>query len=199
MRPSSGRAIEDAAALEESIHSLPAPEEAPAFIILSGLPGTGKSHFAQALADRYPFAVLQIDVLRKQLFPRPVYSKQEHTRIFAAVHALIDRLLSRKVSVLYDATNLKEQHRRELYAIGEANGARLRVIRIHSPEKVALGRLSERSGARKESWSSDANADVYEAMRLEAEPIERPYIEVDTSRDLKKAVDKIVRELRTGK
>lgn len=186
--------------LEASMRPLPAPEETPAFVILSGLPGSGKSHFARELANRYPLAVLQIDALRKVLFPRPTYSKSEHTRIFAAVHALIDRLLSRKVSVLYDATNLKEQHRRDLYAIGDAIGARLHIILVRSPEQVALSRLSERRGAGRESWSSDADEEVYEAMRLEAEPIERTHVEVDTSKDIERAVDKIVRELKaTGK
>jgi predicted kinase len=200
MRRVSRQAREDADALESSIHPLPAPEEVPAFIILSGLPGSGKSHFAQELSHRYPLAVLQIDVLRKVLFPRPVYSKQEHTRIFAAVHVLIDRLLSRSISVLYDATNLKEQHRRDLYAIGDANGARLRIIRIHSPDEVALSRLSERGATGERAWSSDADEEVYETMRLEAEPIERSYVEVDTSKDVKEAVDKMVRDLKgTGK
>jgi predicted kinase len=195
MRRASRQAREDAEALEASLRPLPASEEVPAFIILSGLPGSGKSHFAQELSNRYPLAVLQIDVLRKLLFPRPVYSRQEHTRTFAAVHVLIDRLLSRKLSVLYDATNLKEQHRRDLYAIGDANGARLRIIRIHSPDQVALSRLSERSTTGEQAWSSDADEQVYETMRLEAEPIERSYIEVDTSKGIKEAVDNIVRDL----
>lgn len=196
MRRPSKRAKADATALEASLGALPAAEDVPAFVILSGLPASGKSHFARELASRYPFALLQIDALRKSLFPRPVYTKSEHMRTFSAVHELIDRLLSRKISVLYDATNLKEQHRRVLYAIGEANGARLRIVRVHSPEDVILGRLGSRSARSSEAWASDANEEVYEAMRLGAEPIERPYIEVDASGEISAAVDKIVRELR---
>jgi predicted kinase len=196
MKRASKRAGDDADKLEAAIGDLPPPEDPPAFVILSGLPASGKSHFARELAATHPFAVLQIDALRKALFPTPVYSKAEHTRTFAAVHELIDRLLSRKINVLYDATNLKEQHRRALYEIGETNHARVRIVRVHSPEDVILGRLSERSAGGGEAWSSDANEDVYETMRVEAEPIERPFVEVDTSEDISGTVDKIVHDLR---
>lgn len=196
MRRPSRRAREDAARLEASIGPLPVPEDPPAFVVLSGLPASGKSHLAREIASRYPVAVLQIDALRKALFPRPVYSKSEHNRTFAAVHVLIDRLLASQVSVLYDATNLKEQHRRVLYEIAEANDARLHIVRVHSPEHVILGRLKDRSARSAEAWSSDADEEVYEAMRFGAEPIERPHVEVDTSGDISAAVDKIVNDLR---
>lgn len=196
MRRPSKRAKEDADALERAIGPIPPPEDLPAFVILSGLPASGKSHFARELAAKHPFAVLQIDALRKALFATPVYSKSEHTRTFAAVHELIDRLLSRKISVLYDATNLKEQHRRALYEIGESNHARVRIVRVHSPEDVILGRLGARRAGGEEAWSSDADEDVYETMRVEAEPIERTYVEVDTSEEIGEAVDKMVRDLR---
>lgn len=185
----------DAETLEASLPALPPPEKRPALVVLSGLPGSGKSHLARELSDRHPFAVLQIDVLRKTLFPRPVYSQSEHTRTFAAAHELIRRLLARGVSVLYDATNLKETHRRALYDIAERAVARLLVVRVHAPEEVILHRLRSRRAG--EEWSSDADEEVYEMMRLESEPIERPYIEVDASGDLSAPVDKIVRELRS--
>jgi predicted kinase len=189
----SRRAEEDADTLEATL-GLPPLEKVPAFVVLSGLPASGKSHLARALAGRYPFAVLQIDALRKTLFPEPTYSKSEHTRVFAAVHALIDRLLARKISVLYDATNLKELHRRALYDISDRNGARLRIIWVHSPAETIWQRLSGRASG-KEAWSSDADEAVYEMMRLEAEPIQRPYLEVDASGDVSEAVGKIVQSL----
>lgn len=186
----------DVKRLEAAIGPVPPAEERPAFVILSGLPGSGKSHVARELAKRYPLAVLHIDALRKTLVPQPQYTQAEHARTFAAVHALIDRLLARKVSVLYDATNLKEEYRRPLYEIGERNGARVKVVRVVSPEEVALRRLRERREGSGERWSSDADEDVYEMMRLEAEPVAGPHAEVDASGDVSEAVDKIVRKLR---
>lgn len=196
MRRPSKRAREDALTLERSLASLPEPEERAAFVMLSGLPASGKSHVAGELARRYPLAVLQIDSLRKVLFPIPVYSSREHTRIFAAVYELIDRLLSRGISVLYDATNLKEQHRQTLYDIAEFRGARLLVVEVTSPEPVILARLRERVARGAEAWASDADETVYEVMRLDAEQIDRPHIKVDASGDIRAAVDKIVNDLR---
>lgn len=190
------RVKRDADVLESSLGQLPPPETRPVLVILSGLPGSGKSHVARELWQRHAFAVLQIDILRKALFPRPAYTKLEHSRTFAAVHELIERLLSRGISVLYDATNLKELHRRVLYDIADRAGARLTIVRVQSPEDVILRRLHARRHGEEESWASDADEEVYEMMRVEAEPIGRPYIEVDGSGDVRSAVDKIVRELR---
>jgi predicted kinase len=64
----------------------------PAFITVSGLPGTGKSYFCTRLAERLSFLILESDALRKVLFPSPSYSQQESSRIFKASHLLIEGL-----------------------------------------------------------------------------------------------------------
>ncbi len=183
------RAKLDADALERSLGDLPLPENAPAFVALSGLPATGKTHVARALAARYPFAVLHIDSLRKTLFPNPAYDRDEHSRLFAAVHELIDRLLGRNISVLYDATNLREEHRRTLYEIGTRNGARFALVDVRAPESVILKRLHERKPGQSDS---DAGVEVYEALRKDADAIERPHFVVESTGDVGPAVDNIL-------
>lgn len=192
--PGRDRPRRDAELLEKTLAPLPAPVERPAFVIMSGLPGTGKSHVAREIARRYPLAVLHIDALRKALFPRPAYTQEEHARTFAAVHALIDRLLSRGVSVLYDATNLKEEHRRILYDIGERNRARIAIVRVVSDDAIIRERLRTRRSS-PDATLSDATEEVFEVMRRGAEPIQRPHTVVDATGDVSAAVDKIVGSL----
>ena len=65
----------------------------PLLVILSGLPGTGKSHFARELTNRVPFLVIESDRLRKVLVRHPQYTAGEHARVFAACHHLIEEYL----------------------------------------------------------------------------------------------------------
>ena len=194
--PAAKRAKLDADALERSLGDLPPPENTPAFVALSGLPATGKTHVARALAARYPFAALLIDSLRKTLFPNPTYDRDEHSRLFAAVHELINRLLARNISVLYDATNLREEHRRTLYEIGTRNGARFALVDVRAPESVILKRLHERKPGQSDS---DAGVEVYEALRKDAEAIEQPHFVVESTGDIGPAVDEVLGEIKEVK
>ena len=82
-------ALHNALAAEFSQVS-PAPTGG-ALVALCGLPGTGKSHFAAALARRLPCLVLSSDRLRKILVPQPRYTRGEHARVFRAAHALLGK------------------------------------------------------------------------------------------------------------
>ena len=200
-RPHQGRArrsslARDVSILEAALGALPRPVERPPLIVLSGLPGSGKSHLARDIARRYPLALLESDALRKALIKRPVYSQKESARLFTACHALLGGLLSNGIPALLDATNLKEMHRRPLYSIAERAGARLLLVEVRAADEVARRRLEARLKAENPWDRSDATLDVYESMRGAAEPIERPHFVVDTSvDDLDQAVERIVGEL----
>jgi hypothetical protein len=187
----------DAGVLEGALGPLPAPVERPPLIVLSGLPGSGKSHLAREIARRYPIALLESDALRKALVKRPSYSQQESARLFAACHALLERLLLRRIPVLFDATNLKEMHRRPLYAIARRTGARLLIVEVRAGEDLVRRRIESRLAAGNPLDRSDATLDVYEMMRREAEPIGEPHIVVESSAagDVGGAVERIVLEL----
>jgi len=186
----------DIASLADALGPLPRPVERPALVVLSGLPGSGKSHLAREIAARYSLAVLASDALRRTLVKRPTYSPKESARLFAAVHALLEDLLRGGVPVLLDATNLKETHRRPLYEIAERTGARLLLVDVRAGEGVVRQRLNARRARENPADRSEATIEVYEMMRQEAEPIERPHFVVDTAvDDLTPAVDSIVSEL----
>ena len=154
-----------------------------------------RSHLARKLSRRYSIAVLESDSLRKALVKRPTYSQKESGRLFATCHALLEDLLSAGVPALLDATNLKEAHRRPLYRIAERTGARLLLVEVRADQDVVRERLARRATSDNHGDRSDATLDVYESMRREAEPIERPHLTVDTSVDIGPVVDRIVGEL----
>ncbi|MBI2166396.1 MAG: ATP-binding protein [Chloroflexi bacterium] len=187
----------DTDVLRDGLTPLPAPLPKAVLVVVSGLPGTGKSHFCRCLVSRLPAAVLETDALRKHLFPSPSYSAEESTRLFRAVHALIEELLRRGIPVVLDATNLVEAHRERLYNISDRVGAKLILVRAEAPAELVRERLEKRrSGAEAREDYSDADWSVYQRMASTREPIVRNHLVVDTSRDMAPVIDKVMREVR---
>lgn len=182
--------------LIESLGQLPEPVVAPTLIVVSGLPGTGKSYFSARLAERLRFVTLESDALRKILFPFPSYGQQESTQLFQTIHLAIQALLKKGISIILDATNLSERHRERLYSIADRSGAKLILVRVEAPPDVVLERLKGRKDGINPANKSDADWEVYQRMKPTVQKIRRNHFVVDTSRDVGPVLDKIAREVR---
>ena len=188
------RLASDIERLTDSLGQLPEPVVKPAFIVVSGLPGTGKSYFCRKLAERLHFVILESDVLRRALFPSPGYDPTESRRLFKAIHLLIEGLLKRGMPLILDATNLSERYREHLYSIADHLDVRLVLVRVEAPPDVVRERLRVRQGDPQRK--SDADWGVYQKMRSSVQKIWRNHYVVDTSRDITPVLDKIVRAVR---
>jgi len=169
----------------------------PILIMISGLPGTGKSYLARKLAEREPFVVLEADFVRKTLFPQPTYTAWESQWVHRTIHALIHKFLAKGLRVIYDATNLIEYQREMVYHIADKAGAKLVIVVTVAPEEVVRERLRRRHGGHRDPGDiSDATWQVYRRMVGRQQPIRRSYLVVDTSQDLDQAIRKILRVAR---
>jgi predicted kinase len=186
--------ITDARHLAENFAALPEAEAEPTIIVVSGLPGTGKTYFCRRLAERLPFLILESDALRKQLFPKPKYSAVESASLFSAIYQLIGDLLKKGIPLIIDATNLEERHRARIYNIVERAHAKLILVNVQAPAQVVQKRLKERAVRRNIHDNSDADWAVYQKMKPTVEKIHRKHFSVDTSRDITPVIDKIVKE-----
>ncbi len=171
---------------------LPERTASPALVILCGLPGTGKSYFARELAARAPFAWLNSDRTRKLLVARPQYSRREHQRVFAAMHALTLEYLREGYSVVFDATNLNENARAPLYAAARAAGVEKVIIRFTASARLVRQRLAERAAGIGDAAQSDAGWEVYARMAAGDEPAPGPHILVEGPEDVEGALREVV-------
>jgi predicted kinase len=185
--------VSDVERLSESLGQLPEPIAEPALIVVSGLPGTGKTYFCNRLAERLPSIVLESDVLRKTLFSPPSYSAKESSQLFRAIHRLIHKLLVKGIPLILDATNLSERNREYLYSIADRLDAKLVLVRVEAPPEVVRQRLEARR--EKPENKSDAGWSTYRRMKYSVEKIRRNHYAVDTSRDITPVLDKIVKEV----
>lgn len=185
----------DVQRLRESLGELPEPMVNPAFIVVSGLPGSGKSYFCRRLSKRLLFPILESDALRRLLSPTPNYGRGENDQLFRACHLLIEELLRRGIPLIFDATNLVERHREHLYHIADSVGARLILVRVVAPPELVRQRLQDRFSSVNSEDRSEADWEVYQKMSASAQRIRRNHFAVDTSKDITSAIDKIVREV----
>ena len=156
----------------------------PSLVILCGLPGTGKSHFARELARRAPFVWLNSDRTRKLLVDRPSYSRREHRRVFSAMHVLTKGYLRDGYSVVFDATNLNENVRRPLYESANEVGVEPLIIRFTAPSDLVHRRLINRAEGVGEASQSDATWEVYSRMAVADQPVPRPHLLVTGPEDV---------------
>ena len=186
----------DVKKLMDSLGKLPEPTISPALIVVSGLPGSGKSYFSRRLAERLPLPIIESDAMRQILSAKPDYSPGESERLFHACHALIGNLLRKGISLIFDATNLIERHREQLYRIADSADAKLIIVRLEAPPELVRQRLERRQTEPDQNDKSDADWKVYQKMTATAEKIRRNHFAVDTSKDIAPAIEKIVREAR---
>jgi predicted kinase len=187
--------LSDADRLYTSLGKMPEAVKNPVLVLVSGLPGTGKTHFSKELSKRLPFVTLESDVLRRVLNPNPNHSKPESARLFSAIHSLCERLLKERHSVIVDATNLTEKHRRYFYDISDGTGVKLVILQIEAASPVVKDRLENRK--KETDNKSDADWNVYKRMSKSVDKISRKHYSVDTSVDYSNILDEIVEEMKS--
>ena len=169
----------------------------PRLFSVGGLPGTGKSRFASLWAERLGALYFNSDAIRKELagvtpesrrrstYRGGLYSPEWTERTYTEMAVRAGDGLREGRHVVIDATFASRDHRRMAAAAARKAGARLTSMECRSPEGVVRERLQRR--AEGGSTLSDADWDVYKAMKREYAPTSRETVRVATHHGLERA------------
>ena len=155
----------------------------PTWVLFAGLPGTGKSTLARAMAERLGAAVLDKDRVRAALFPGALtdYSAEQDQLCMRAMLEAAAYLTERRRLdyIFFDGRTFSTQAQIEdvLTAAARA-GARWRILHVTCADAVAEQRLARNDPAHPAKNRGPA---LYRSIRQRFEPILQPKLEVDTT------------------
>ncbi|MCY1060953.1 AAA family ATPase [Nannocystis sp. SCPEA4] len=156
-----------------ALRELQAPALAPCLLLVMGLPGTGKSTLARALAEE-GFVWVRSDAVRKQLAGLPteapadasVYTPAWTERTYEVCRELAEARLSEGERVVVDANFKLDAQRAPFVALAAALGVQAQILVCTADEATVVARLSRRTGD-----VSDADVSVYQHARRAWQPL----------------------------
>ena len=143
-------------------------------IVVFGLPGSGKSYFAEKLAKKIEAGYVNSDRLRKEMFPVRTYSEQEKTAVYNVMLQKMRRALKQNKNVVLDATFHTNETREPFTQAGKKKD-RICFIEITADEELIQRRLQ------KERNYSEADFEVYKLIRRQWEPLNEPHLMLEST------------------
>jgi protein-L-isoaspartate(D-aspartate) O-methyltransferase len=152
---------------------------------ITGLPGSGKSVIARAVAEQLrsagePVTLLEMDVVRRVLTPTPTYSDAERDAVYRALVYIGACLVERDRPVILDAT----AHRRAWRELARTTIRNFAEVQLHCPLAVCRLREAERrrSNAPVGIYARSAQADArVPGVNVEYEFARAPELDIDTA------------------
>lgn len=113
-------------------------------IMMVGIPGSGKTDYANLLSDQYSCSIHSSDDIRKEKFDGK-YNKKEDKHVFEILHQRVIEDLKAGKSTIYDATNVYRHYRMEfLEQIKHIDCQKVCVV-METPYKECIKRNSDRT------------------------------------------------------
>jgi predicted kinase len=170
------------------------------WVLFAGLPGTGKSTLARAIAARLGAAVLDKDRVRGALFPDALtdYSApQDQLCMRAMLEAAAYMTERQRVDyIFFDGRTFSTQVQVEQVLLAAASaGARWRILHLTCADAVAEARL-----ARSDSAHPAKNRDpqLYRSIKQHFEPIGQAKLQVDTTSGIEGQLEAVEAYLAAG-
>jgi predicted kinase len=155
-------------------------------VVMAGLPGTGKSTMARALADELGGVVLNKDDLRAELFPKEFleYSTGQDDFVQDLMLRTAEYLLTRypKLIVFLDGRTFSRAYQiQHVIDVAEKLGTPWRIIECVCREMIARQRIEDG----KKHPAKNRTVDLYLKIRDEFEAITMPKLVINTSGEMK--------------
>jgi predicted kinase len=146
-------------------------------ILVMGLPGSGKSFFAERLASTTGAEYFNSDLERNRLGGRGKYTPGDKLMVYNELVRLAKARLDRGHSVIIDATFHLQQMRDLFVQLAEAEKASIYYLYITAAEDVIIERLKQPRA------HSEADLSVYQKIKKEFDPFGVEVLILESGRD----------------
>jgi predicted kinase len=165
---------------------------------MAGLPGTGKTALAKALAERLNGVVISKDEVRGALFPRLAitYSGGQDDFCMSVVLMAAQRIAADRIVpfVFLDGRTFSRTHHvKQVVQAAALIGAGFSILHLHCPESLALERIKQ---DRAKHPAKNRDPLLYFLVKSYFEPITLPKLDVETSQSLEECVEQCTAYLR---
>jgi hypothetical protein len=177
----------------------------PRIWVICGMPATGKSTIAKALAQILEIEPIRSDLVRKEifglkphekggvLFEEKIYSSTAGSLTYGKLLCLAQQEIENGNSVILDATFNRAKHRENLLLLAKDKGIKPVFIECTADEESIKERLLKREST---PSVSDARLDHFEAFKIRSAPFafdeNARHIMVDTTLPLDKCIRQIL-------
>lgn len=191
------RELHDGAGRERHRHA-PGGVTSAALVIVAGLPGTGKTTLADAIARRFGFPVLSVDPVEAAIWRAGIPASFETgVAAYEVVAAVAAHQLALGVGCIVDAVSAVEEARETWRRLAAATEAPLRVVEVMCSD-VDLHRRRLESRRRNIPGFYEPTWESVVARRADYRPWPDPRVVVDTARPLTLAIDAAFRHVGEG-
>jgi predicted kinase len=140
----------------------------PYLIMVTGLPGCGKTTFARALAEDLHAVHLNTDRLRDEMGLRGQYDEQSKQKVYARLREEATRLLAEQRCVIVDGTFYKQSLRQPYIELAAAQQAPIIWFQLQADQEAIMERTSKRR------QYSEADFAVHQAIAAAWEAFSTP-------------------------
>lgn len=144
-------------------------------VIVSGLPGSGKSYFAGKLSGRLGAAYVNSDHVRRDMHASGKYSFDDKLMVYREMARRASKLIEENKDVVIDATFYHHTMREMFVKLARLYKVPLFLIEVTADEAL----ISQRLKTPREY--SEAGFDVYEKIRDDFEGITMPHLTLEST------------------
>lgn len=141
-------------------------------VIVMGLPGSGKSYFAEKLATTLHADYVNSDRLRKEMFPVRTYTPEEKQAVYDRMHYLMQEAILLQKDIVLDGTFYLQQIREPF-----SSNAAVRFIEVITSPALTEERLQQ------PRTDSEADLHVYQLLKTQWEPLQEEHLVLHSTND----------------
>jgi len=143
-------------------------------VLVSGLPGSGKSYFAERLSETINAGYVNSDRLRKELFPKRTYSDLEKAEVYKTMLRKMKEAMVEEKNLVMDATF----HKNETRALFKKNTKdKIHFIEVCADEAIIKERL------KRSRPFSEADYEVHQLIQHEWEALVEPHLLLESTNE----------------